>query len=50
LNPKNVRDEGISEGGLRNFKQKIKNGKGLKKWVKNYKDIFEYYKAESIGQ
>jgi len=27
LKPKDVRDKGISERGLRNFKQKVKNGK-----------------------
>jgi len=40
LKPKDVRDKGISERRLRNFKQKIKNGKGLKKQVKNCKDTF----------
>jgi len=40
LKLKDVRDKGIFERGLRNFKQKIKNGKGLKKQVKDGKDTF----------
>jgi hypothetical protein len=39
LKPKDVKDKGISERGLRNFKQKIKNGGRLKK-VKDLKDTF----------
>ena len=41
LRPKDVGDKGISERGLRNFKQKIKNGKGLKNRSKIAKILFE---------
>jgi len=38
-------DKGISERGLRNFKQKIKDGKGLKNKSKIARILFEYYKS-----
>jgi IS5 family transposase len=44
------RDKGISERGLRNFKQKIKNGKGLKNKSKIARILFEYYKSKSTAQ
>jgi len=50
LKPKDVRDEGISERGLRNFKQKIKNGKGLKNRSKIARILFEYYKSKLSEQ
>jgi len=46
LKPKGVKDKGISERGLRNFKQKVKNGKGLKNKSKIVKILFEYYKLK----
>jgi hypothetical protein len=48
LKPKDIMDKGISERGLRNFKQKIKDGKGLKNKSKIARILFEYYK--SIGK
>jgi len=48
--PKDVRDKGISEKGLRNFKQKIKNGMGLKNKSKIVRILFEYYKSKSTAQ
>ena len=50
LKPKNVKDKGISERGLRNFKQKIKSGKGLKNKSKIARILFEYYKSKSTAQ
>jgi len=50
IKPKDVRDKGISERGLRNFKQKIKNGKGLKNKSKIVRILFEYYKSKSSEQ
>ena len=50
LNPKDVRDKGISERGLRNFKQKVKNGKGLKNRSKIARILFEYYKSKLSEQ
>jgi len=50
LKPKDVRDKRISERGLRNFKQKVKNGKGLKKMSKIARILFEYYKFKSTVQ
>ena len=50
LKPKDVRDKGISERGLRIFKQKIKNGKGLKNKSKIVRILFEYYKSKSTEQ
>jgi len=50
LKPKDVREMGISERGLRNFKQKIKNGKGLKNKSKIVRILFEYYKSKSTEQ
>jgi len=50
LKPKDVRDKGISERGLRNFKQKIKNGKGLKNRSKITRILFEYYKSKLSEQ
>jgi hypothetical protein len=46
LKPKDVMDKGISERGLRNFKQKIKNGKGLKNRSKIAKTLSELYKSD----
>jgi len=50
LKPKDVRDKRISERGLRNFKQKVKNGKGLKNRSKIARILFEYYKSKSTAQ
>jgi hypothetical protein len=50
LKPKDVRDKGISERGLRNFKQKVENGKGLKNRSKIARILFEYYKSKSTAQ
>jgi hypothetical protein len=50
LKPKDVRDKGISERGLRNFKQKIKSGRGLKNKSKIARILFEYYKSKSTAQ
>jgi len=50
LKTKDVRDKGISEKGLRNFKQKIKNGKGLKNKSKIARILFEYYKSKLSEQ
>jgi len=50
LKLKDVRDKGISERGLRNFKQKIKNGKGLKNRSKIARILFEYYKSKLSEQ
>ena len=50
LKLKDVRDKGISERGLRNFKQKIKNGKGLKNRSKITRILFEYYKSKLSEQ
>jgi len=50
LRPKDVRGKGISERGLRNFKQKIKNGKGLKNRSKIARILFEYYKSKLSEQ
>ena len=43
LKPKDVRDKGISERGLRNIKQKIRNGSGLKNRSKIIKILFKKY-------
>ena len=43
LKPKDVRDEGISERGLRNVKQKIRNGIGLKNRSKIARILFKKY-------
>ncbi|MGC8701249.1 MAG: hypothetical protein ACP5R3_06555, partial [Thermoplasmata archaeon] len=45
LKPKYVRDYGISERGLRNIKQKIRQGKGLKNRSKIAKTLIELYKS-----
>ena len=50
MKPIDIREKGISERGLRNFKQKIKNGKGLKNKSKIARILFEYYKSESTAQ
>jgi len=50
LKLKDVRDKGISERGFRNFKQKIKNSKGLKNRSKIARILFEYYKSKSSEQ
>jgi hypothetical protein len=50
LKPKDVRDKGISERGLRNFKQKVKNGKELKNRSKIARILFEYYKSKLSEQ
>ena len=50
LKPKDVRDKGISERGLRNFKQKVQNGKELKNRSKIARILFEYYKSKSTAQ
>jgi hypothetical protein len=47
LKPKDVRDKGISERGLRNFKQKIRKGMGLKNRSKIAKILFELYKSKN---
>ena len=41
MKPKDVKDMGISERGLRNIKQKIRNGSGLKKRSKIIKILFK---------
>jgi hypothetical protein len=46
LRPKDVRDRGISERGLRNFKQKIRQGKGLKNSSKIARTLNEMYKSK----
>ncbi|MGC8506603.1 MAG: hypothetical protein ACP5NK_07900 [Thermoplasmata archaeon] len=46
LRPKDVRDKGISERGLRNFKQKIRNGKGMKNRSKIAKTLSELFKSD----
>ena len=43
LKPKDVRDKGISERGLRNVKQKIRKGNGLKNRSKIIKILFKKY-------
>ena len=43
LKPSEVKALGISERGLRNFKQKIRNGNGLKNKSKISKMLFESY-------
>jgi hypothetical protein len=43
LKPKDVRDKGISEIGLRNIKWKIKQGKGLKNRSKIIGILFKKY-------
>ena len=50
LKPKDVRGKGISGRNLRNFKQKVKNGKGLKNKSKITRILFEYYKSKSTAQ
>ncbi|MGC8582068.1 MAG: hypothetical protein ACP5MW_07010, partial [Thermoplasmata archaeon] len=44
LKPKYVRNNGISERGLRNIKQKIRQGKELKNRSKIAKTLIELYK------
>ena len=46
LKPKDVRDEGISERGLRNVKQKIKQGKGLKNMSKIARILIKAFKSK----
>ena len=48
--PRVVKDKGISERGLRNFKQKVKNGKGMKNESKIARILFEYYKSKLSEQ
>ena len=43
LKPKDVREMEISERGLRNVKQKIRKGNGLKNRSKIIKILFEKY-------
>lgn len=43
LKPRDVRDIGISERGLRNVKQKIQKGNGLKNRSKIIKILFKKY-------
>jgi len=50
LKPKDARGKGISVRGHRNFKQKTKNGKGLKNKSKIASILFEYYKSNSTAQ
>jgi len=50
LKPKDVRGKGISGRNLRNFKQKVKNGKGMKNKSKIARILFEYYKSKSTAQ
>lgn len=49
LKPKDVRDKGISERGLRNVKWKIKQGKGLKNRSKIARTLIEMYKSQGQG-
>jgi hypothetical protein len=48
LKPKDVKDKGISERGLGNFKRKIKDGKGLRNRSKIARVLFECCKSKSI--
>jgi hypothetical protein len=41
---------GPNQRGLRNFKQKVKNGTGLKNKSKIARILFEYYKFKSTAQ
>jgi hypothetical protein len=43
LRPKDVKELGISERGLRNVKQKIRNGNGLKNRSKVIQILFRKY-------
>jgi len=43
LKPKYVMDKEISERGLRNVKQKIRKGNGMKNRSKIFKILFEKY-------
>ncbi|MEM0143932.1 MAG: hypothetical protein QXL94_08370 [Candidatus Parvarchaeum sp.] len=43
LKPKDVRDKGISERGLRNFKQKLRTGNGIKNRSKIFFTLIENY-------
>ena len=56
MKPKDVRDEGISERGLRNVKQKIRQGKGLKNiskiariQIKAFKSKGEKFPSSVLG-
>ncbi|MEM3573417.1 MAG: hypothetical protein QXJ62_04200 [Nitrososphaeria archaeon] len=43
LKPKDVRDKGISERGLRNFKQKLRTGNAIKNRSKIFFTLIENY-------
>ena len=45
LKPEDVKNTGISERGLRNYKQKIRNGKGLKNKSKISRILFRTYRS-----
>ncbi|WP_084272643.1 hypothetical protein [Picrophilus oshimae] len=47
LKSKDVKDKGISERDLRNFKQKIRQGKGLKNRSKIARILYEVFKSKS---
>ena len=45
LKPEDVKNTGISERGLRNYKQKIRNGEGLKNKSKISRILFGIYRS-----
>lgn len=47
LKPKDVKDKGISDRGLRSFKQKIRSERGLKTRSKIAKTLFEGYRSKN---
>ena len=49
LKPREVEDKGISERGLRNFKQKIRNGKGLKNKSKVYRILSKSFSGSNLS-
>jgi len=48
LKPKDVKDKDISERGLRNFKQKIREGKGLKNKSKIVSALNDYFNSLNL--
>ena len=47
LKPNDVKDKGISERGLRNFKRKIRNVNGLKNRLNIARILYEVFKSKS---
>ncbi|MEM3197057.1 MAG: hypothetical protein QXY52_05955 [Conexivisphaerales archaeon] len=43
MKPRDVKDKGISERGLRNFKQKLRTGNGIKNRSKIFFILIENY-------